>query len=74
MADERRKGPPDRRRSRAAKAPQDETQARTSSTDTPDVQAPEAARARHPNEAQTQADALDESLRALQREERGEVF
>ncbi len=61
MAEERRKGAPDRRRSRATKAQQAGEQ----------VQANEEARARNPNEA---ADELDESIRARQHEDRGEVF
>ena len=75
MAEERRKGPPERRRSRAAKAPQDGEQATTSATGTPDVQGNEEARARNPDDAaRFDADQLDESIRAREREDRGEVF
>ena len=67
MADERRKGPSDRRRSRATKGPQGAEQAAT--------QANEQARSGNPNgDAAFAADELDESLRARQQEDRGEVF
>jgi hypothetical protein len=62
MADERRKGPPERRRNRTTSAPQDGEQATTSA-------------ARDPNEAaRFDADQLDESIRTRQQEDRGEVF
>ena len=67
MADERRKGPSDRRRSRATKGPQAAEQAATESN--------EETGARNPNgDATFAADQLDESLRARQQEDRGEVF
>ena len=75
MAEERRKGAPDRRRGRAAKAEQAGEQSVTSPSGSPDVQASEEARASNPNEAAAfDADQLDESIRARQREDRGEVF
>lgn len=76
MAEERRKGAPDRRRSRAAKAEQGGEQSVTSPGGSPDVQANEKTRARKPNEsaALDAAEELDESLRARQQEDRGEVF
>lgn len=65
MAEERRKGPPERRRSRATKA----TQAGE------DAGAIEQLRSENPNEAAAiDADQLDESIRARQQEDRGEVF
>lgn len=67
MADERRKGPPDRRRSRATKAPPDAEQATTSA-------APEEASARDPETARFDAEQLDASIRARQHEDRGEVL
>lgn len=67
MPDERRKGPSDRRRTRATKAPQDAEQAAT--------QASGEERSRNPNDdAAFGADQLDESIRARQLEDRGEVF
>ena len=64
MADERRKGPPERRRNRATKGPQDAAQATNDET-----------RVGNPNgDAAFAADELDESLRARQQEDRGEVF
>lgn len=75
MAEERRKGAPDRRRSRAAKAEQAGEQSVTSPSDSPDAQGNEKTRARKPNASATfDADQLDESLRARQEEDRGEVF
>ena len=75
MAEERRKGAPDRRRSRPAKAEQVGEKSVTSPGGSPDVQANEEARARNPNEAAAfDADQLDESIRARQKEDRGEVF
>ena len=74
MADERRKGPSDRRR-RPAKPAQAGEQATTSPTGTPDVQANEEQRARNPNDAAAfDADQLDASIRARAQEDRGEVF
>ena len=67
MADERRKGPPDRRRSRATKAPQDAEQATTSAT-------AEEVSARDPETARFDAEELDASIRARQHEDRGEVL
>lgn len=68
MADERRKGPSDRRRTRATKAPHDAERAAT--------QANGEEPARNPNDdaAAFGAAQLDESLRARQQEDRGEVF
>ena len=75
MADERRKGPPERRRSRPTNAAQAGEKSTTSTTGTPDVQANEEQRARNPNEAAAfDADQLDASIRARQQEDRGEVF
>lgn len=75
MAEERRKGAPDRRRGRAAKTEQAGEQSVTSPGGAPDVQANEEARGRNPNEAAAfDADQLDESIRARQKEDRGEVF
>lgn len=74
MAEKRRKGAPDRPRTRAAKAEQADEQSVTSPGGAPDVQANEEARARNPNEAAAfDADQLDESIRARQKEDRGEV-
>ena len=67
MADERRKGPSDRRRSRATKAPQDAEQATTPAT-------AEEASARDPETARFDAEELDASIRARQHEDRGEVL
>ena len=65
MAEERRKGVPDRRRSREAKQPQTSDQSAAN-----DQQ-----RAKNPNEAAAfDADQLDESIRLRQQEDRGEVF
>jgi len=61
MADERRKGPPDRRRSRATKAPRDAEQS-------------EEAPAQDPETARFDAEELDASIRARQHEDRGEVL
>ena len=75
MAEERRKGAPDRRRGRAAKAEQAGAQSATTPGSAPDGQASEEARARNPNEtAAFDADQLDESIRARQLEDRGEVL
>ena len=63
MAEERRKGAPDRRRSRETKRA--ETGAATNSGEP-----------RNPNDtpALDAAERLDESIRSRQQEERGEVF
>ena len=75
MAEERRKGAPDRRRSRTAKAAQAGEQSVTSPGGSPGAEANEATRASNPNEASAfAADQLDESIRARQQEDRGEVF
>ena len=75
MADERRKGLPDRRRSRATNPARAGEKATTSATGTPDVQANEEQRARNPNEAAAfDAEQLDASIRAREQEDRGEVF
>lgn len=71
MADERRKGPTDRRRSRAPKEPKDDKQATTSPPATPDAQSG----GQDPNDvARFDAEELDKSIRAREQEERGEVF
>jgi len=63
MAEERRKGPPERRRSRAANPAQTGEQPTTSPATS------------DPNElARFDADQLDESIRTRQQEDRGEVF
>lgn len=73
MAEERRKGPPERRRTR--KAAQVGEQSVTSVGGVPDVLANEQDRANNPNEAAAfDADQLDASIRARQQEDRGEVF
>lgn len=73
MADERRKGPPDRRR-RSPKPAQAGEQSVTSAAGIPDVQGNERVRAENPNEAAAfDADQLDASIRARQQEDRGEV-
>ena len=66
MAEERRKGAPDRRRSREAK------QAQTGNPSTGNGQQ----QAVNPNDspALDAAERLDESIRARQQEDRGEVF
>jgi hypothetical protein len=75
MAEERRKGVPDRRRTRGAKAAQVAEESVTSTADGPDVHANEQTRAASPNEAAAfDADQLDASIRARQQEDRGEVF
>ena len=71
MAEERRKGPPERRRSRAANPPQSGEQVTTSPATTPEANP----RGQDPNDvARFDAEQLDESLRARQQEDRGEVF
>lgn len=76
MAEERRKGPPDRRRgSRSAKSAQAGEQSATSSTTTPDVNTAEQTRSQDPNDvARFDAEQLDASIRARQHEDRGEVL
>ncbi len=72
MAEERRRGAPDRRRSRAEQAGK---QSATSPAGSTDAQADQEARASNPNEAAAfDADQLDASIRARQQEDRGEVF
>lgn len=71
MAEERRKGPPERRRSRAAKPAEGGEQATSSPATAPDA----ASRGQDPNDvARFDAEQLDESLRTRQQEDRGEVF
>ena len=71
MADERRKGPPDRRRSRAPRAPKDDTQVTPSPPAIPDAQS----RGQDPNDvARFDAEELDKSIRTREQEDRGEVF
>jgi hypothetical protein len=75
MAEERRKGVPDRRRARGAKAAQAGEETAPSAADGPDVHANEQTRADNPNEAAAfDADQLDATIRARQQEDRGEVF
>ena len=71
MAEERRKGPSDRRRARGAKTG-DAADPRVTPAPAPPSEGRQ--RKSSPNDASSQADALEESLRALQEEERGEVF
>lgn len=74
MADERRKRPPGRRR-RSPKPAQAGEQSVTSAAGIPDVQGNEQVRAENPNEAAAfDADQLDASIRAREKEPRGEVF
>jgi hypothetical protein len=71
MADERRKGPPERRSSRTTKQTGDE--GKVSPAGVPDVS--EQQRAQDPNDvARFDAEELDASIRARQQEDRGEVF
>jgi hypothetical protein len=73
MAEERRKGPPERRRS--GKTTRVGEQSVTSPAGVPDVQGDEQERAENPNEAaRFDADQLDESIRRREKEDRGEVF
>jgi hypothetical protein len=73
MAQERRKGPPERRRS--GKTTRVGEQNVTSPAGAPDVQGDEQERAENPNEAaRFDADQLDESIRNREKEDRGEVF
>ena len=71
MAEERRKGPPERRRSRAANPPQTGEQPTTSPAKSPAAESG----GQDPNDAALfDAEQLDESIRARQQEDRGEVF
>jgi hypothetical protein len=73
MAEERRKGPPERRRS--GKTTRVGGQSATSPADVPDVQGNDQERAENPNEAaRFDAEQLDASIRAREHEDRGEVF
>jgi hypothetical protein len=73
MAEERRKGPPERRRS--GKAPRVAEGNRASAGSPPDVDAAEQQRAQDPNDvARFDAEELDASIRAREKEDRGEVF
>jgi len=75
MAEERRKGAPDRRRSRGAKPAQAGEQSVTSAADIPDPNADPQARGQDPNDvARFDAEELDASIRAREKEDRGEVF
>jgi hypothetical protein len=75
MADERRKGPSDRRRSRPANPAQAGEQRVTSPAGTPDVNANEQQRAEDPADAaRFDAEQLDKSIREREQEDRGEVF
>jgi hypothetical protein len=74
MAEERRKGPPERR-ARSPKPAQAGEQSVTSAAGIPDVNANEQARAKDPNDAAAfDAEQLDASIRAREQEDRGEVF
>ena len=73
MPEERRKGPPERRR--GAKPGQAGERSTASAAGVPDVQGNEQERAANPNEAAAfDADQLDASIRAREQEDRGEVF
>ena len=73
MAEERRKGPPERRRS--GKTPQVAEVNRGSAGSPPDTDAAEQQRAQDPNDvARFDAEELDASIRAREKEDRGEVF
>jgi hypothetical protein len=75
VAEERRKGPPDRRRSRGAKPAQAGEQSATSAAGVPDTDAAEQARGQDPNDvARFDAEELDAAIRAREQEDRGEVF
>ena len=75
MAEERRKGPPDRRRGRSAKAAQAGEQSATSAADVPETDAEAKARGQDPNDiARFDAEELDAAIRAREQEDRGEVF
>jgi ribosomal protein S18 acetylase RimI-like enzyme len=74
MAEERRKGPADRRR-RSPKPAQAGEQSVTQAAGIPDTEAEEKARAQDPNDvARFDAEQLDAAIRAREQEERGEVF
>jgi hypothetical protein len=75
VAEERRKGPPDRRRSRGAKSAQAGEQSVASTAGVPDTDAAERARGQDPNDvARFDAEELDAAIRAREQEDRGEVF
>jgi hypothetical protein len=75
MAEERRKGPPDRRRSRGAKSAQAGEQRATSAGGNPENEAEAQARGQDPNDiARFDAEELDAAIRAREQEDRGEVF
>ena len=77
MAEERRKGPPDRRRGRGAKPAQAGEQSVTAAAGIPETEEEERARAQgqDPNDvARFDAEELDAALREREKEDRGEVF
>ncbi len=75
MADERRKGPPDRRRSRSAKSGQSGEQTTRSVAGSSHANATEPTPGQDPNDvARFDAEQLDASIREREREDRGEVF
>jgi hypothetical protein len=75
MVDERRKGPSDRRRARSPKPAQAGEQSVTSTAGIPDTNADAQARGQDPNDvARFDAEELDASIRAREKEDRGEVF
>lgn len=75
MADERRKGPPDRRRGRSAKPARAGEESATSAAGVPDVEANEETPGQDPADvARFDAEELDASIRARQHEDRGEVL
>jgi hypothetical protein len=75
MAEERRQGPPDRRRSRSPKPAQAGEQSVTSAAGIPDVNANEETRGQDPNDAaRFDAEQLDKAIRERQQEDRGEVL
>ncbi|MGQ0714889.1 MAG: hypothetical protein ACT4PJ_14380 [Gemmatimonadaceae bacterium] len=67
MADERRKGPADRRRGRSPKPAQTGEQSATPTHGIPEENDPNDA-------ARFDAEQLDQSIRERQQEDRGEVF
>lgn len=75
MADERKKGPPERRPGRSPKPAQAGEKSVTSTGGTPDVNADEQARDQDPNDvARFDAEQLDASIREREQEDRGEVL
>ena len=75
MAEETRKGPPDRPRSRSPKPAKAGEQSVTSPAGIPDTEADERARAQDPNDvARFDAEQLDAAIRTREQEDRGEVF